>query len=179
MPLPNRLKPIKISKAKLNELIDLLLKITNKIDNGVTENDPEIKTMIMNWNAQVVTPCDFSDFRDYNSWTSAKEFTKIALNQVKYLDDLTYEELISIIDFICLAEGSESEHSYAMKLLKINFKTFSSDLIYWPDEYFNLEEVDDLSSEEIAAYLMEGSNRKLPNAPEILLKYSIAKEVNN
>lgn len=179
MPLPNRLKPIKISKAKLNELIDLLRKITNKIDNGATEDDPDIKTMMINWNAQVVTPCGFSDFRDYNSWTSEKEFTKIAFNQVKYLDDLTYEELISIVDFICLAEGSESEQSYAMNLLEINFKAFSSDLIYWPDEYFNLEEADDLSSEEIAAYLMEGSNRKLSNAPEIRLKYSIAKDINN
>ncbi|WP_193017305.1 hypothetical protein [Proteus sp. FME41] len=179
MPLPNRLKPIKISKVKLNELIDLLLKITNKIDNGATENDPELNTMMINWNAQVVTPCVFSDFRDYNSWTSAKEFTKIAFNQVKYLDDLTYEELISIIDFICLAEGSESEQSYAMKLLKINFKSFSSDLIYWPDEYFNLEEVDDLTSEEIAAYLMEGSNRKLFNTPKLQLKYSIPKGINN
>lgn len=179
MPLPNRLKPIKISKAKLNELIDLLRKITNKIDNGATEDDPDIKIMMINWNAQVVTPCGFSDFRDYNSWTSEKEFTKIAFNQVKYLDDLTYEELINIVDFICLAEGSESEHSYAMKLLKVNFKSFSSDLIYWPDEYFNIEEVDDLSSEEIAAYLMEGSNRKLSNAPEIRLKYSITKDINN
>ncbi|MDF4667802.1 hypothetical protein P3526_26390, partial [Vibrio parahaemolyticus] len=98
---------------------------------------------------------------------------------VKYLDDLTYEELINIIDFICLAEGSESEHSYAMKLLKANFKSFSSDLIYWPDEYFNIEEVDDLSSEEIAAYLMKGSNRKLSNAPEFRLKYSIPKDINN
>lgn len=179
MPLPNRLKPKKVSKTKLNELIDLLLKITVKIDNGATENDPELNTMIIKWNAQVVTPCEFSDFRDYNSWTSAKEFTKIAFNQVKYLDDLTYNELISIVDFICLAEGSESEQSYAINLLEINFKAFSSDLIYWPDEYFNLEEVDDLSSEEITAYLMEGSNRKLSNAPEILLKYSIVKEINN
>lgn len=67
MPLPNRLKPIKRSKAKLNELIDLLRKITNKIDNGATEDDPDIKTMMKNWNTQVVTPCEFSDFRDYNS----------------------------------------------------------------------------------------------------------------
>lgn len=64
-------------------------------------------------------------------------------------------------------------------VFKINFKSFSSDLIYWPDEYFNIEEVDDLSSEEIAAYLMEGYNRKLSNAPEVRLKYSITKDINN
>lgn len=173
MSLPERLKPIKIKRAKLNQMIEQLLDITHKIDNGATEEDDELNVMINNWNMQVVTPCEFSDFRDYNSWTSAKEFTKIAFNKIKYLDDLTYDELIHVVDFICKAEGSESEHSYAMNLLQINFKAFSSDLIYWPNEYFNLEEVDDLSSEEIAAYLMKSAERKLPNAPDITLKYSI------
>lgn len=179
MPLPERLKPIKVSRAKINEMTDLLQRITEKIDSGSTENDSELNSMMMTWNTQVVTHHEFSDFRDYNSWISAKEFTRSAFNQVKYINDLTYSELVSVIQFICNAEGKESEHSYALNLLKVNFKGFSSDLIYWPDEYFKTEDVDDLSSEEIAAYLMKKANRLLPGSPTIELKYSIPENVSD
>lgn len=173
MSLPERLKPIQVSRTTMKKKLELLEQITIKIDNGANENDKDLNSMMSNWNEGVANACEYSDFRDYNSWTSAKEFTRIAFNHCKYIEDLTYGELISIIDFICSAEGEESEQSYALNLLEENFDANPSDLIYWPDEWFNNDEVDDLSTAEIAAYLMEKSNRKLSDAPLVELKYTI------
>jgi hypothetical protein len=54
----------------------------------------------------------------------------MALNQEKYLDDFTWTELNDVINFIRKAEGSASDHSYALQLLEINFKANPLDLIY-------------------------------------------------
>lgn len=177
MHLPERLKPIKVSRTKLKQLVELLEQITNEIDRGATENDKVLKSMMLEWNSGVASPCEFSDFRDYSSWTSAKEFTRTALNQTKYLDDLLYEELIQILEFICSAEGSDSEQDYAINLLEINFDVNPSDLIYWPNEWFGIEDegLDNLTIAEMAGYLMEKVDRHLANSPKINLKYSIPK----
>ena len=74
--------------------------------------------MMDDWNRQVVNPYEFSDFRDFSSWTSAKDFTRMAFNQKKYIEDLTWDELVQIIRFVCSAEGKESEQSHALGLLE-------------------------------------------------------------
>ena len=57
----------------------------------------------------------------------------MALNQEKYLDDFTWKELNDVINFIRKAEGSASDHSYALQLLEINFKANQLDIIYQTD----------------------------------------------
>lgn len=109
MPLPERMKPAKISRQKLKELADMAKEILSQIDSGADEDDEALKAMIDDWNSQVVNPYDFSDFRDFSSWTSAKDFTRMAFNQEKYVADLTWDELVQIISFVCNAEGKESE----------------------------------------------------------------------
>ncbi|HBM2999954.1 hypothetical protein [Klebsiella michiganensis] len=175
MPLPERMKPAKISRQKLKELADMAKEILSQIDNGAGEDDEGLKAMIDDWNRQVVNPYEFSDFRDFSSWTDAKNFTRMAFNQEKYVADLTWNELVQIISFVCNAEGKESEQSYALGLLEKNFNANPSDLIYWPNEWFQDEDMlqVDLTPEEIAGYLMTKSGRFLSDAPEIGLKYPI------
>ncbi|ATM90233.1 TPA: hypothetical protein QHR59_000457 [Klebsiella aerogenes] len=175
MPLPERMKPAKISRQKLKELADMANVILSQIDNGADEDDEGLKAMIDDWNNQVVKPYEFSDFRDFSSWTSAKDFTRMAFNQEKYLADLNWHELVQIISFLCNAEGKESEQSYALGLLEKNFDANPSDLIYWPNEWFQNEDMlhVDLTSEEIAAYLMAKSGRHLSDAPQIKLRYPL------
>ncbi|EJD6539356.1 hypothetical protein U7S25_004459 [Providencia rettgeri] len=67
MSLPERLKPIKVSRITIKKKQELLEKITSKIDNGAIENDKELNSMISNWNDGVANICQFSDFRDYSS----------------------------------------------------------------------------------------------------------------
>ena len=86
MPLPERMKPARVTRKQMKELVSQLNDILDHIDNGMDENNEELKQMMADWNAQVVMPCGFSDFRDFSSWTSALDFTRMALNQEKYLD---------------------------------------------------------------------------------------------
>lgn len=88
MPLPERFKPAKINRQKLKELTDAAEEMLSQIDSGADEDDEELKAMIDDWNRQVVNPYEFSDFRDFSSWTDAKNFTRMAFNQEKYVADL-------------------------------------------------------------------------------------------
>ena len=115
MPLPERLQPAKVNRQKLKQLADMAEEILAQIDNGAKEEDAGLKMLINDWNSQVINPYAFSDFRDFSSWTSAKDFTRMAFNQEKYVADLSWDELIQIIQFVCQAEGKESEQSYARK----------------------------------------------------------------
>ena len=96
MPLPERFKPAKINRQKLKELTDAAEEMLSQIDSGADEDDEELKAMIDDWNRQVVNPY---------------EFTRMAFNQEKYVADLTWDELVQIISFVCNAEGKESEQS--------------------------------------------------------------------
>lgn len=175
MPLPERFKPAKINRQKLKKLADAAEEIVSQIDNAAAEDDEGLKAMIDDWNRQVVNPYEFSDFRDFSSWTDAKNYTRMALNQEKYVADLTWDELVQIISFVCNAEGKESEQSYALGLLEKNFDANPSDLIYWPNEWFQDKDLSQvaLTPEEIAGYLMAKSGRLLSDAPQIDLRYPI------
>lgn len=98
---------------------------------------------------------------------------------MKSIDDLTYKELINIIEFISSAEDDESELSYAIDLPEANFDANPLDLIYWPNEWFNDEDIDELSFEEIVTYLMCKSHRILSDSPKITLRYTIPKSVDD
>ncbi|WP_340613525.1 hypothetical protein [Xenorhabdus thailandensis] len=175
MPLPERMRPTKVSHKKIKELAEKAEDILSRIDEGISEEDDTLKTMISEWNSQVVCPCKFSDFRDYSSWTSAKEFTRMAFNQEKFYKDFTWEELVQTINCLYNAEGKESEQNFALALLEKNFDGNPSDLIFWPDEWFQDPDMFhiELTAEEIAGYLMVRSGRQLADAPEIELKYPI------
>ena len=175
MPLPERMRPAKVSSEKINELSTKAQMILSKIDEGSDQNDAVLVTMMAEWNSQVVCPYAFSDFRDFSSWTSAREFTRIAFNLAKFYPDFTWNELLQTITFICDCEGKESEQNFALSLLERNFDGSPSDLIFWPDNWFQDPEMlhVDLTVQEIAGYLMARSGRLLPDAPKIELIYPI------
>lgn len=175
MPLPERMKPTKVSSKKITELSKIAEIILSKINEGSDQEDPVLMAMMVEWNNQVMCPCAFFDFRDFSSWTSAREFTRMAFNRDKFYPDFTWVELIQVINFICTCEGKESEQNFALSLLECNFDGNPSDLIFWPDSWFQNSEMlhSDLSAEEIAGYLMARSGRHLTDAPYIDLRYPI------
>ena len=175
MPLPERMQPTKVSSKKIAELSKKAEMILSKIDEGANQEDPVLMAMMVEWNNQVACPYAFSDFRDFSSWTSATEFTRMAFNQEKFYPDFTWVELIQIINFICACEGKESEQDFALSLLECNFDGNPSDLIFWPDSWFQNADMlhSELSAEEIAGYLMARSGRHLADAPDIELRYPI------
>ncbi|MGV3345179.1 hypothetical protein ACGVWS_05315 [Enterobacteriaceae bacterium LUAb1] len=175
MLIPERMRPTKISNKKIKELANKAEQILANIDGGATEEDALLREMIDDWNSQVACPYEFSDFRDFSSWTNAKVFTRIALNLEKFYEDFTWEELVQTIDCICDPKSRESEQHFALSLLEKNFHGNPSDLIFWPEHWFknpDMRQVE-LTSEEIAGYLMARSGRQLVDAPEINLQYPI------
>ncbi|MDU7305401.1 MAG: hypothetical protein E7L41_11755 [Escherichia coli] len=155
MAIPERMSPVKVSSKKIRELAQKAKEILAAIDSGASEEDAFLKDMIDDWNSQVVCPCEFSDFRDYSSWTNANEFTRIAFNLEKFYEDFTWEELVQTISCVCDPKSNESEKILLFCCLK----------------RLDVE----LSVEEIACYLMVRSGRQLVDAPEIDLKYQIPK----
>lgn len=76
-----------------------------------------LKALIDCSNRLVVNSYEFSIFRDFSSWNSAKDFTRMEFNHEKYVADLSWDELVRIISYLCNAEGKESEQSYVLRLL--------------------------------------------------------------
>lgn len=74
-------------------------------------------------------------------------------------------------------QSQTNRKKFCSLLLEKNFHGNPSDLIFWPDEWFQDPDMLDveLSVEEIACYLMVRSGRQLVDAPEIDLKYQIPK----
>jgi len=175
MPIPERMRPTKVSSKKINELAKKAEQILAHIDGGATEEDALLKELMDGWNSQVACPYEFSDFRDFSSWTTAKVFTRIAFNVEKVYEDFTWEELVQTINCICDPQSKESEQHFGLSLLEINFYGNPSDLIFWPDSWFKDPDMlhVELTSEEIAGYLIARSGRQLLGTPEINLKYPI------
>ncbi|MFJ3265638.1 hypothetical protein [Serratia liquefaciens] len=175
MPLPERMRPTKVSNKKIKELVIKVEQILSKIDEGVSEDDAVLNTMMVEWNDQVTCPYEFADFRDFSSWTSAKEFTLMAFNLERFYEDFTWDELVQTITCVCDVNAKESEQSFALSLLEENFHGNPSDLIFWPNHWFQNPDMlhVELTSEEIAGYLMVRSGRQLADAPKINLKYPI------
>lgn len=175
MPIPERMRSKKVSSKKIKELAKKADQILASIDSGVAEDDTVLKEMIDDWNSQVVCPYEFSDFRDFSSWTNSEEFTLIAFNLEKFYEDYTWDELVQTINCICDPKSKESEQNFALSLLEKNFHGNPSDLIFWPDHWFKNPDMlhVELTSEEIAGYLMARSGRLLADAPEIHLEYPI------
>ncbi|BEM57524.1 hypothetical protein SME22J_13850 [Serratia marcescens] len=175
MPLPDRMRPTKVSSKKINELANNAKQILSRIDEGFDEQDSVLDAMIVEWNSQVACPYAFSDFRDFSSWASAKEFTRMAFNLEKFYADFTWDELVQTLRCVSDAKSKESEQNFALALLEKNFDGNPSDLIFWPNEWFQDPDMFhiELTTEEIAGYLMARSGRHLADAPEIELKYPI------
>lgn len=94
----------------------------------------------------------------------------------KFYEDFTWDELVQTINCVCDPRSKESEQNFALSLLKKNFHGNPSDLIFWPDHWFKNPDMlhVELTSEEIAGYLMARSSRLLADAPEIYLEYPIS-----
>lgn len=173
--LPERMRPTKVSAKKINEMAKTADKIILRIDNGADEDNAELKKMMADWNSQVKYPYEFSAFRDFSSHMSAKDFTRVAFNFAKFHEDFTWSERVQTIYYVCDGNSTDSEQHNALSLLEKNFNGNPSDLIFWPDAWFQNADMPDVKfpPEELAAYLMIRSGRVLADAPVIKLRYPI------
>ncbi|WP_434341095.1 hypothetical protein [Motilimonas cestriensis] len=164
MTIPERLKVPEIFEEEIREYTE----ICNSIENGI-HTDQDISALLQKWNNRSCLQYEPHEFTTYYGSVSTEEFVREALLPVACrIDDLTYSELITVLQAVLSAEFRESEHSYYLNLLEENLPGSNIiDLIYWPDQWFNdsnqlhLE----LTPDQIAAYAMLKSGRKIEGAP--------------
>ncbi|PHM66170.1 hypothetical protein Xsto_01395 [Xenorhabdus stockiae] len=175
MTIPQRLKPYHPNKEEFTKMDALLLQIEDAIFDHNDENDPDTKHLIAQWNKIANREFEFHEFRDLHSYTDNVSFIYSAFYQIKYIEDLSFDEAIRLVNAISESSESESDGYYLVNLLEKNFPDSNiSDLIFWPDDWFQDEEFEDeLTSAEILGYAMARSGRYLPDSPEIELKHPI------
>lgn len=177
MALPERLIPQKPDAQQMAKFKQLLAQIEHEIAvHSDDENYISVYKLILEWNTLSARPFEFHEFRDFHSWIDEDDFIHTAVYRPKYIDDITFDEIAAIADFLGHAEGTESEQGYALELLDMNFKDANvSSLIYWPNEWFkdDTEMQIELSSHEIANYIHLRSNRKLNDVPDIPVRFSM------
>ena len=81
MPLPERMRPVKVSSRKIKELSQKATQILARIDKGAKEEDSALRSMIDEWNSQVVSPRTFSDFIEFSCFYNDVEFSRIAFSR--------------------------------------------------------------------------------------------------
>ena len=108
-----------------------------------------------------------------------EDFVRGALNPKPSLDkELTHAEALAVLGAIANADLPDSENYYYLDWLEAQFPGSNiSDLIYWPDEWFGdaslfrdangaFKPEAELNDEQVLAYAMAKSRRKLADSPK-------------
>lgn len=176
MTIPERLQVTELAKEEICQF----MKICDSIENGI-HSDLDVSALLQQWNRRSYRPYEPLEFTTYYGSVSTEEFVRQALLPAPCsVDGLTYSELIAVLQAVLSAELRESEHAYYLNWLEENLPESNiSDLIYWPDHWFNdanqlqLE----LTPEQIVVYAILKSGRIIEGVPnDIDLPLSVPKE---
>jgi hypothetical protein len=171
MPIPERLKLRPASKELVAQMCDLCDAIEDA-------DDFNRDRLLAQWHEHAQRHYEPIDFQTYWKATDKESFVREALNpRPTFVHDVTYPEVVAIYNVVAAAEGAEDEIHYYLDWLEVQFPNSNmSDLIYWPDEWFGdaslfrdangaFKPESELTTDQILAYAMEKSRRKLPDAP--------------
>ena len=161
MPIPARLRPTPVTAEEMAHYTELCRRIENRRH---TDDD------LAEWNRRAGVEYEEAEFRCYYGSMEIDEFVTIMLMGVpKLVPDLTYAELRTVLEAQLSATLSQPESSYYLRWLEANLPAADvSDLIYWPNHWFDNESLlhAELSPDQILAYAMKRSGRCVPGAPE-------------
>jgi hypothetical protein len=174
MAIPERLKLRPVSRQIVDDMSALCDQIERELESGETA-----AVLLDRWHSHARRRCEPSDFRTYWKAVSKETFVLDALNPEPAFDqDVVYSEALAVLDAIANAAAPESEISYYLAWLEAQFPGSNiSDLIYWPDQWFDdgslfldangaFKPESSLSNDQILGYAMAKSGRKLPRAPK-------------
>ena len=179
MPVPERFK-LKPAPA------DLVVQMCDLCDAIEEADDLTRDRLLAQWHEYAQRNCEGIEFETYWKATDKETFVREALNpQPSLVGDVTYAEVAAIYEFVASAEGSEDELSYYLAWLEAQFPNSNvSDLIYWPDQWFGdpslfrdangaFKPEAELSTDQILAYAMAKSQRRLADAPDVFLPFPL------
>lgn len=169
MSIPDRLRVTRPTKKIVREMADLCTRIEQSLHGSAEQIE-----LIEKWNQKTTRPYELHEFENY--WRSIDQttFVKEALCPTpKHVVDLSYAEAADIVTAIRDAKLPEHLVSYYIDFLGIQFPNSNpSDLIYWPDSWFDdpsyvrdtngaFKPESDLTTDEILHYLIAKSRREL------------------
>ncbi|MCE9556115.1 MAG: hypothetical protein K8T91_22430 [Planctomycetes bacterium] len=179
MPIPERFRLQPASD-------DIVARMCDLCDEIEDADDMNRDHLLAQWHEHSQRHCDVIEFKTYWKAVDKESFVREALNPEPCLvDDVTYQEVVAIYEFVASAEGKEYETSYYLAWLEAQFPNSNmSDLIYWPDEWFEdaslfrdangaFKAESELSTDQTLAYAMAKSQRKLADAPDVALPFPL------
>lgn len=162
MPIPLRLRPPIPSVEEMREYTALC----NQIEDAPSSDADALLAL---WNARAGRTYAQAEFKAYYGAVDTETFVgEMLLGAPAFVPDLTYAELHAVLLSTQGHELSESVGSYYLEWLGVNLPGANvSDLVYWPNEWFNDETMlqVELTPDQILAYAMAKSGRPFPDAP--------------
>lgn len=173
MAIPERLKLQPVNQKLVDEMSALCDAIERELECGGTA-----EALLQQWHAHAGRRCEPHEFQAYWKAVSQETFVRDALSPEPSFDqELLYSEAIAVLGAVSTAALPEAESVYYLRWLEAQLPGAKvSDLIYWPDEWFGnaalfrdaggaFKPEAELSHDQILAYAMAKSGRKLPGAP--------------
>lgn len=174
MPIPARLRPPDLDAEEVHRFCGLC----DDIETGVIDG-ADVSALLAKWNARANRQYQAREFADYYGATDKLAFVSEALlPRPTRLDDLRADEVLSVLEDVRNATLPEQYNSYFLTWLDVQFPNADvSDLIYWPDQWFDVSEAldEDLSAAQLLCALMERTGRKLPGAVHVELPWPVPK----
>jgi hypothetical protein len=183
MPIPSRFRLTPASKALVREMCRLCTEIEHALETG---DDPS--ELLDAWHQHSARKYEPVEFTTYWKAIDQEEFVREALNPApRFVDDLQYAEAAAVVDTFVSGELPDSVHGYIHEWLDVQFPHANmSDLIHWPDEWFDdptpirdpksgaFRPEAELSTDQILGYAMAKSGRRLPGSPtDVVLPFPL------
>lgn len=166
MPIPERLRPAPPTAEELAAYTELC----RRIENRRYADEDELAELLARWNRRAGREYDAAEFRTYYGAMEIGEFvTGMLLGVPQLVPDLRYSELRDVLEAVVAVALPQPEDGYFLNWLEAQLPGSDiSDLIYWPNEWFGDESLlhVELTPDQILAYAMARSGRRLPGAPE-------------
>jgi hypothetical protein len=186
MAIPEHLKLQPVSKKLLEEMLALCDEIERALESG-----GNAEALLERWHCFARRRYEPYDFRAYWGAMSKETFVQDALNPEPTFDkDALYSDALAVLEEVSIASLPESESTYYLHWLEAQFPGSKiSDLIYWPDSWFGdaslfrdangaFKPESELSNEQILAYAMAKSGRKLPGEPaNVSMPFTMPKRI--
>lgn len=171
MKIPRRLLPPALEPGE----VTVFSKLCDAIAAGVAQKS-DVSQPLATWNARANRRFEPNEFANYDKSTDTADFVRGAMMaRPARVDDLRADEAVAVLEAVCNASLPESEEEYFLEWLDVQFPNANvSDLIYWPDQWFNTEDATnfDLSPAQMLFALMERTGRRLPGARDERLPWS-------
>lgn len=131
-------------------LVSRLTKLAEEIDCGQPE---QAQSQLTEFNREAMTALEFIDFQGiYGGQTHDTWVRKVlAKPYERRVVGVTKQELVELVRRVMEGDGADHEVEFWLSMLEINIPNERiSDLIFWPDEYFDdVNYSQDLSPEQV------------------------------